>query len=49
MIQLTEGFNTYKMSKQKNIWRWSFSLQAYIIQKIPPATKNLAYAQIRMG
>ena len=32
-----------------NYMKITFCLQAYIIHKIPPAKKNLAYVQIRMG
>ena len=45
MARLTEGSNTYKGNKQKNIE----AIIYFTIQRISPVTKNLAYVQSRMG
>ena len=46
VIRLAEGIDICR-SKRK-IYE-DIRLQAYVIHKIPPSTKNLAYVQMRMG
>ena len=49
MAPLTVGYNTYKRSKHKMYEDDSLLYKLILFKKISPATKNLAYVQIRMG